>query len=131
MKNKMKSVSMLSSILMGVLSGVILAVGLAMLFAMLCEKGVIPENKILLTSLISLFVSVFVSTVISGIRVKQMKFPTALCVGGGELLLCVLMHTLFLQGQFYHIIWLSLIFAVATVAGGLIAVKKRGKRKFA
>lgn len=131
MKRKRKSVGMLNAVLLGILSGVLMAVGFAMLFALLCEKGVIPEDKILFTVLISLLISVFLSTVSAGSRVTKMKFPTALCVGGGELLICILMHTLLLQGQFYHMIWLGVIFVLATVTGGLLAVKNKGKRKFA
>lgn len=118
-------------ILFGVMVGAVLSVCIAMAFAKLCEEGIIPEKRLLLTTLISLFAAVFVSTMSAGLRVKKLKFQTALCVGGVELLVCVLLHTLFLQGQFYHMIYLSMVFAVATVAGGLLAVKKKQKRKFA
>lgn len=131
MENPKKGKSFVRSVILGLILGAILAVGFAMVFAKLCEDGIISEKRIVLTALVSVFLAVLISTFVAGRCAEKMKFPAALCVGGGELLLSVILHALFLQGEFYHILWLCVLFAIATGVGGVLSVQKRKKHKFA
>lgn len=131
MKKRAKEAGILRPIIYGVCMGVILAVIFAMIFAKLCEKGIIEEKRILLTALISLFLAVIISTFYTGSCVRKMRFGSALCVGGIELILSILLHTLLLQGAFYHMIWISVLFVIASGLGGMLGSKKKRKRKFA
>lgn len=131
MKKRTRDVGILRPIICGVGMGVFLAIIFAMIFAKLCEKGIIAEKRILLTALISLFLAVFLSTFYTGSRVQKQRFVCALCVGGIELILVILLHTLLLQGAFYHILWIGALLVIATGIGGMLGSKKKRKRKFA
>lgn len=127
-KNREAGIAKILAIGIGI--SAILSVGLSMLGGKLILAGMVPETWAGWVADGVMLISVLFGSLYIAAKAKKNKLPLAMACAGSYLVLAMVLHAMFLQRAYSNILAACICCAAGALAGGLLGVREKKRRRF-